>query len=68
MRRNFLNLKDLLPGERFAARPPSTLAEETHLALFRLSHRIARFSLAPLELASFEAHIGDRLRTTPLSS
>jgi hypothetical protein len=68
MTMNLLNLNDLSPAERCPHRFGSTLGEETHLALLRLSHRIARFSLAPLELASFEAHIGDRLRTTPLSS
>lgn len=68
MRVNALNLRDLLPVARHGREAPGGALRAMDLELPQLSHRIARFSSAPLELVSAEAHIGGSNADRPFSS
>ena len=67
MRVNVLNLRDLLPVDRRAPDTPWSPASTMDLAVAQTSNRIARFSSAPLELVSAEAHIGGSNADRPFS-
>ena len=68
MRVNVLNLKDLLPVNGGPHEAPTEPSRTMYLELPQLSHRIARFSSAPLELVSAEAHIGGSNAARPFAS
>jgi hypothetical protein len=62
-----LNSKDLLLVDRDSPDTPEGSSREMDLAGAQTSHRIARFSSAPLELVSAEAHLGGSNAERPFS-